>query len=225
MNLLLVEDDEILGTLVKQTLEGKQYQVDLTEFGKDGIEKALTNSYACIVLDLGLPDIDGLEVCKSVREKGIQTPVLILSAYDNINRKVDGLQYGADDYLTKPFENQELLARIEALIRRSQIGKEREILKWKELELNLISRTFFVNGAKVNLTNNEFDLMAYFLKNPDRTISPEELAGEVWNLKFDRKTNYVNVYLSYIRKKIKEHSSKKYFITIRKKGFRLGPDN
>ena len=221
MKVLIIEDDNIIGTLVKQTLSRHDYHVDLVGLGVEGTKKALENTYDCIVLDLGLPDMDGLEICKTLREQGIQTPLLILSAYDGINTKVDGLGVGADDYLTKPFENKELIARVQALIRRSKLGEGRDTLRWQELEINLIARTFFVNGHQVNLTNNEFDLMAYFLRSPERIISADELAQKVWNLEFDRKTNYVNVYLSYIRKKIKKHSAKKYFITIRKKGFRL----
>lgn len=221
MKVLIIEDDDIIGTLVKQTLIRRDFDVDLVGLGVQGKQKALNNTYDCIVLDLGLPDMDGLEICRAIREEGNETPLLILSAYDGINTKVDGLETGADDYLTKPFENKELVARVQALIRRSKLGESREVLKWDELELNLIERSFFVNGQEVSLTNNEFDLMAYFLRSPERIISADELADKVWNLGFDRKTNYVNVYLSYIRKKIKKHSQKKYFITIRKKGFRL----
>lgn len=221
MKVLIIEDDDIIGTLVKQTLIRRDFDVDLVGLGVQGKQKALSNKYDCIVLDLGLPDMDGLEICRAIREEGNETPLLILSAYDGINTKVDGLETGADDYLTKPFENKELVARVQALIRRSKLGESREVLKWDELELNLIERSFFVNGQEVSLTNNEFDLMAYFLRSPERIISADELADKVWNLGFDRKTNYVNVYLSYIRKKIKKHSKKKYFITIRKKGFRL----
>lgn len=223
MKVLIIEDDDIIGTLVKQTLKRRDYEVDLVGLGVEGEEKALNTSYDCIVLDLGLPDKNGLEICKRLREEGNETPLLILSAYDGINTKVDGLEIGADDYLTKPFENKELVARVQALIRRSKLGESREVRKWDELELNLIARTFFVNGNEVSLTNNEFDLMAYFLRSPERVISADELADKVWDLGFDRKTNYVNVYLSYIRKKIKQYSDKKYFITIRKKGFRLSP--
>lgn len=223
MNILIIEDDDIIGTLVKQTLKRNGYHVNLVGSGIEGEQEALSHPYDCMILDLGLPDRDGLEICKNLRTAGNKTPLLILSAYDAINTKVDGLEIGADDYLTKPFENKELVARVQALIRRNRINESREILSFGELELNLLKRTFIVNGNEVSLTNNEFDLMAYFLRDPERVISADELAEKVWNFEVDRKTNYVNVYLSYIRKKIRKYSDKRYFITIRKKGFRLSP--
>lgn len=221
MKVLLIEDDEIIGNLVKQILQRKEYEPVLVNSGVEGEKKALTESFDCIVLDLGLPDKDGLEICKNIRVKGIQTPLLILSAYDTVDTKVDGLSFGADDYLTKPFDSKELVARIQALVRRRELGKTKDTFSCGELEINLLERKFTVNGNEVYLTNNEFDLMAYFLKNQERTLSLNELAEHVWDISFDTKTNYINVYLSYIRKKIKPYTSKKYFVTMRKQGFKI----
>jgi DNA-binding response OmpR family regulator len=224
MRVLVVEDDKVVGSLVEKILEKKNFDVDLVATGSLGEELATNGSYDCIVLDLGLPDIDGLEICRNLRDKQIDTPLLILSAYDAINIKVSGLDFGADDYLTKPFDNTELIARVEALIRRYHAGKSKEELVCGELKINLITRKFFVNNNEIELTNNEFDLMAYFLKNQDRVISINELAENVWEIGFDTRTNYVNVYLSYIRKKMRPYTSRKYFKTVRKQGFKISAD-
>ncbi len=221
MKILIIEDDEIIGKLVEQILIRKGFQPELIQRGVEGEQKALTESYDCIVLDLGLPDKDGLEICRNIRDQGVETPMLILSAFDAIDTKVNGLSFGADDYVTKPFDGKELVARLEALVRRNELGKGKEVLRCGELELNLIDRSFSVNDTKVELTNNEFDLMAYFMKNQNRVISLDELAENVWEISFDTRTNYINVYLSYIRKKIKPYTDKKYFVTIRKQGFKL----
>ena len=221
MRVLVVEDDKVVGSLVEKILEKRGFAVDLVATGSLGEELAINGSYDCIVLDLGLPDVDGLEICRNLREKQVDTPLLILSAYDAINIKVSGLDFGADDYLTKPFDNSELIARVEALTRRYHSGKTKEVLTCGELEMNLITRKFYVNGKEIELTNNEFDLMAYFLKNQEKVISINELAENVWDIGFDTRTNYVNVYLSYIRKKIRPYTKKKYFKTIRKQGFKL----
>jgi DNA-binding response OmpR family regulator len=224
MRVLVVEDDKVVGSLVEKILEKKGYDVDLVATGSLGEELASKGNYDCIVLDLGLPDVDGLEICRNLRDKQIDTPLLILSAYDAINIKVSGLDFGADDYLTKPFDNTELIARVEALIRRYHANKSKEELSCGELRMNLIDRKFYVNDNEIDLTNNEFDLMAYFLKNQDRVIGINELSENVWALGFDTRTNYVNVYLSYIRKKIKPYTNKKYFKTVRKQGFKLNND-
>lgn len=224
MRILVVEDDKVVGSLVEKILEKKGYDVDLVATGSLGEELASKGTYDCIVLDLGLPDIDGLEICRNLRDKQVDTPLLILSAYDAINIKVSALDFGADDYLTKPFDNTELIARVDALIRRYHANKSKEELVCGELKMNMIQRKFFVNNNEIDLTNNEFDLMAYFLKNQDRVIGINELSDNVWELGFDTRTNYVNVYLSYIRKKIKPYTNKKYFKTIRKQGFKLTND-
>ncbi|MCH8556483.1 MAG: response regulator transcription factor [Balneolia bacterium] len=221
MKVLIIEDDEIIGNLVKQILQRKEYEPVLVDSGAEGEEKALNESYDCIILDLGLPDKDGLEICKNIRSAGIDTPLLILSAYDTVDTKVNGLSLGADDYLTKPFDSKELVARLQALLRRHEQGKTKDTFSCGELEINLLERKFTVNGNEVYLTNNEFDLMAYFLKNQNRTLTLNELAENVWDISFDTKTNYINVYLSYIRKKIKPYTKKKYFVTMRKQGFKI----
>lgn len=221
MKILVVEDDEIVRTLLERVLTRNGYDVVAVEDGANGEEMAISENFDCIILDLGLPDKNGLEVCKYIRDHNVDTPLLILSAYNTVNFKVNGLDYGADDYLTKPFENEELLARIEAITRRYKSSKGNEVITLGDFTMDFIKREFMVNSKNVFLTNSEFDLMAYFLKNPNRIIDSKELAENVWEIKFDTKTNYINVYMSYLRKKIKEISPKNYLQTVRKKGFIL----
>jgi DNA-binding response OmpR family regulator len=221
MRILVVEDDDIVRTLLERVLTRNGYTVVAVEDGTKAEEIAISDNFDCIILDLGLPDKNGLEVCKFIRDHNVDTPLLILSAYNTVNFKVNGLDFGADDYLTKPFENEELLARIEAITRRYKSSKGNEVIQLGDFTMDFIKREFLVNGRNVFLTNSEFDLMAYFLRNPNRIIDSKELAENVWEIKFDTKTNYINVYMSYLRKKIKEISPKNYLQTVRKKGFIL----
>ncbi len=222
MNILVIEDDEVVRTLVQRVLQKNNYTVTVAAEAEEGERLANTQPFDCIILDLALPDKNGLEVCKDLRDRGNKTPILILSARKNIDTKVSGLHSGADDYLTKPFDNKELLARIEAITRRSQQSSDNsEFLTCGDLRINLIKREFTVGGKMVWLTNNEFNLMAYFLQNVDRVVDKEELADKVWGITFDTQTNFINVYVSYLRKKINEITPKEYIQTVRKRGFIL----
>jgi len=222
MNVLVIEDDPSVRTLVRAVLEHNGNAVALADNAADGEQKALDTEHDIIILDLGLPDGNGLELCEKLRKKDISTPILILSAKQDTDVKIKGLHSGADDYLTKPFNTEELMARIEAITRRSRdkFSKNQE-LRCNELYVNLIERTFMVNGEDVSLTNNEFNLIVYLIQNKNRTISHEELAENVWDIHFDTQTNYINVYVSYLRKKIRQHTDSDYIETVRKKGFAL----
>ncbi|MEX0780644.1 MAG: response regulator transcription factor [Balneolales bacterium] len=226
MKILVIEDDYVVRSLIERVLDKHGHEVESVEHGQEGETRAIQNGYDCIILDLALPDKNGIEVCRNIREKEVQTPVLILSAHKTTDSKVTGLNTGADDYLTKPFENEELLARIEAVTRRTrdQSNGVKERLQFGELNMDLIKREFTVNGEKIWLTNNEFNLLAYFLKNPERVIGKDELTKNVWEVTFDTQTNFLNVYISYLRKKINEVTSKNYIQTVRKKGFILKGD-
>lgn len=222
MDILVIEDDPAVTKLIDTVLTKEGYQVTIKKEGQEGEQTAQNDHYDIIILDLGLPDVDGLEICKNLRNNNILTPILILSGDQQTEVKVKGLRYGADDYLTKPFKTEELKARIEAVNRRARsTGKEEKKLVCGELTLDMLERTFHVNGNSILLTNNEFNLMAYFMKNANRVISRDELAAKVWDIHFDTQTNYINVYISYLRKKIREHSEVEYLETVRKKGFRL----
>ena len=218
MNILVIEDDPSVRTLVKAVLEHNGNSVSTADNATDGESNAVGNDYDMIILDLGLPDGDGYEVCKNIRDKNVTTPVLILSGEQETDVKVKCLKVGADDYLTKPFNTEELIARMDAIKRRTESGGEQQ-LTCRELKVDLLKREFSINSEKVQLTNNEFNLLVYFLKNRNRVITQEELAEKVWDIHFDTQTNYINVYISYLRKKIREHSDIDYIETIRKKGF------
>ncbi|MGF1669071.1 MAG: response regulator transcription factor [Balneolaceae bacterium] len=219
MEILVVEDDPTVRTLVKAILEHNGGNVSIAETATDGESLAMENDYDMIILDLRLPDGSGYDVCSNIREKEIKTPVLFLSAEHETDVKIKCLKVGADDYLTKPFNSEELIARIEAISRRSSVkGAEKEI-SCKELKVDLISREMIINDNKIPLTNNEFNLLVYLMKNKNRVISQEELAQKVWNIHFDTQTNYINVYISYLRKKIRENTEEDYIETVRKKGF------
>lgn len=220
LTILVVEDDPTVRLLVKKALEHHGGLV----FEAENAAKAKVMSHKpnldMIILDLRLPDGNGYDVCTEIREDGIKTPVLILSADHGTDIKVKNLNAGADDYLTKPFSIEELLARIEAISRRSKLNNSTELI-CNEMKINVIERKVIVNGNEIDLTNSEFNLLAYLTKNKGKVISLEELAENVWGIDFNTQTNYINVYVSYLRKKIRKHSSFKYIHTVRKRGFKV----
>ncbi len=221
MDVLVIEDDQSVRVLVRAVLEKNGNSVAQADNAADGQELAFNNDYDIIILDLGLPDGNGYDICKNIRDKDITTPVLILSAEQETDVKVKCLKVGADDYLTKPFNPEELMARVEAITRRSTDASGEQVLNCGELQVKLLEREFYVDGTEVDLTNNEFNLLVYLLKNKNRIISQEEIAEKVWDIHFDTQTNYINVYISYLRKKIRDHTENDYIETVRKKGFVL----
>lgn len=228
LKFLVVEDDPTVRLLVKKALENHGGNISEADSAQSGQEKAENGDFDLIVLDLRLPDGTGYDVCVNLRENNVTTPILVLSAEQETNMKVKVLNVGADDYLTKPFSVEELLARIEAIHRRTNTKGETESeLECYEMKIDLIQRKMIINKAEVDLTNSEFNLLVYLVKNKGRTISQEELAKNVWGIDFNTQTNYINVYISYLRKKIRKHSEFEYIRTIRKKGFKIvcGPEN
>lgn len=221
MDVLVIEDDQSVRVLVRAVLEKNGNSVAQADNAADGQDLAFNNEYDIIILDLGLPDGNGYDICKNIRDKDITTPVLILSAEQETDVKVKCLKVGADDYLTKPFNPEELMARVEAITRRSTDASGEQVLNCGELQVKLLEREFYVDGTEVDLTNNEFNLLVYLLKNKNRIISQEEIAEKVWDIHFDTQTNYINVYISYLRKKIRDHTENDYIETVRKKGFVL----
>ncbi len=219
MNVLVIEDDPSVRTLVKAVLEKNEYQVDIAETAESGEEQVVENAYDIIILDLGLPDGDGFDLAKEMRDKEITTPILVLSAEQETDVKIKCLRVGADDYLTKPFNTEELLARIEAISRRSSEVNGDRIITCGELKVDMLERVFSVNDTQVDLTNNEYNLLVYLLKKKNKIVTQEEIAENVWDIHFDTQTNYINVYISYLRKKIRAHSDNEYIDTVRKKGF------
>lgn len=221
LNILVIEDDPTVRLLVRKALENNGGIISEADSAQKGESEAMKNNFDIIILDLRLPDGTGYEVCSNLRDKDVTTPVLVLSAEQETNMKVKVLNVGADDYLTKPFSVDELLARIEAILRRSTVKGSESELNCYEMKIDLIERKMIINGVDIELTNSEFNLLVYLVKNKGRTISQEELAKNVWGIDFNTQTNYINVYISYLRKKMRRHSDFEYIRTIRKKGFKV----
>lgn len=221
MEILVVEDDPAVQTLVKAVLSKNGLIPTVAGTAEEAEDKITNGEFGMIILDLRLPDGSGYDICSRLRDEGYTTPVLVLSAEHETDVKIKCLKVGADDYLTKPFNHEELLARIEAISRRSTSQQTDPDLACgnDEVRVDLVGRKAYVNDAEIHLTNNEFNLLVYFLKNQNRVISQEELAKNVWDIHFDTQTNYINVYISYLRKKMREKSDKQYIETVRKKGF------
>lgn len=219
IKILVIEDDPTVRTLVKAVLEHRGNTVSVTDKAGEGESLALENNFDMIILDLRLPDGNGYDVCEKIRQEGVTTPVLVLSAEHETDVKIKILNVGADDYLTKPFNSEELMARLDAIARRSTAkGVEKELV-CGDLKVDLITRKMIIDENEIDLTNNEFNLLVYFIKNKGKVISQEELAKNVWNIHFDTQTNYINVYISYLRKKMRDHTEFDYIETVRKKGF------
>ncbi|WP_321397995.1 response regulator transcription factor [Emcibacter sp.] len=216
MRLLLVEDDQDLSRQMKTILEDGGYAVDASFDGEDGHFLGETESYDAIILDLGLPVMDGLSVLRKWRSKGIVTPVLILTARDEWSEKVAGLDAGADDYVTKPFKVEEVLARVRALIRRS-VGKASPELACGPVTLNTNNSRVSVNGSPVKLTAQEYKLLSYMMHHPEKVISRTELTEHIYDQDFDRDSNTIEVFVTRIRKKLGVNILK----TIRGMGYQL----
>ncbi len=201
MRLLLIEDNPKLAAALKKGLVENGYAVDLAYSGHDGEFQAATSMYDGIILDLMLPDQDGLLVCRNLRRRGIDTPILMLTALATTQNKVAGLDAGADDYLTKPFEFDELLARLRALLRRGQ-AREAAVLKFADLEMDLVQRTVTRGGERIRLTAKEFALLEFFLRNPQRVLSRTKIGEHVWDMNFEPESNVIDVYVSMLRRRI-----------------------
>ena len=219
MNVLLVEDEEKLASFIRKGLEEEGYTVETAYNGKRGLELASESSYDILLLDLMIPEIDGLELLKNIRAWGINTPVLIITAKSTKEDVIKGLDTGSDDYLTKPFSFDELLARIRALLRRSRKA-DTHILEFKDLFLNPYNRRLIIASKEVELTEKEFMIMEFMLKNKEKPLTRKEIAEYVWQNANDT-TNIVDVYVNFLRKKIESISAKKYIHTVRGTGYIL----
>lgn len=224
MRILIVEDDRNLGTFLRKAFAEEGYAVDLADSGDVGLERALDGRHDCIVLDLMLPGKDGFEVVTELRARGLHTPVLMLTARGELTAKIKGLEGGADDYLTKPFDLPELLARVQALIRRAGFQREDAVLEVGAIALDPISRTVSMGGRALELSPREFELLEFLMRNAGRTMSRSRIAEAVWDYQFDPSTNVVDVYINYLRKKLGETPDGTEIRTVRGVGYRLeGP--
>ena len=215
MKILLIEDEvKAVKTLVKG-LNEYQIDVDFAYDGNSGYKLAEENEYDVIVSDVIVPGINGVDLTRMLRVKGVKTPVLLLTALSSTDDKVSGLEVGADDYLTKPYEFKELLARIKALSRRGKDGPApRVILQFGDTEMNISTKEVFREGKKIELTPKEFALMEYFIRNEGRVISKAEMAEKVWDINFETSSNVVEVYVNYLRNKIDKPFPRKLIHTV-----------
>lgn len=203
IKILLIEDEPKTVQSLKQGLEENNYTVDVAYDGLIGKQLATRTAYQLIITDIIIPGLNGLELCKILRTEGIQTPILMLTALSTTDDKLVGFEAGADDYLAKPFDFKEFLARVKALIKRSnQTMIEAQILKFADLELDLSSKIVSRSGQKINLTAKEFQLMEYFLRNQEKVISKAEIAENIWEVEDEGSSNLIEVYVNYLRKKV-----------------------
>ena len=216
MRVLYVEDDKIIADAVTYTLKKNDITVDWAGDGEEGLEKALQPIYDAIVLDIMLPKLSGLDILKTIRDRDVQTPVIMLSALSQVEDKVRGLEHGADDYLAKPFKTAELIARLEALVRRPPLQGDK-VIKYADLEFDVKNRT--LNG--LSLTEKEADILEILLKNPESTQNKEYILAKVWGTETYGDENYVEVYISYLRKKLKGLDSEVKIKTVRGLGYKL----
>jgi len=222
MRLLLIEDDrDAAGYLVKALAEAS-YTVDHAADGRDGLFQATEHDYDVIVADRMLPHLDGLTIVEVLRKQGNQTPVLILSALGSVDHRVEGLRAGGDDYLTKPFALSELLARIQALLRRGQIAPVPEMkLRLADLEMDLLARTVTRAGKRIDLTAREFKLLEFLLRRAGQVVTRTMLLEGVWDLHFDPQTNVIDVHMSRLRQAVDKGFDPPLIQTIRGAGYSL----
>lgn len=203
MRVLVVEDQKKMASFLKKGMEEAGYAVDVAETGGMAESLVAENEYDLIVLDVMLPGQNGIDTARHLRSDGYTGPILMLTALSGTREKVHGLDAGADDYLTKPFEFEELLARVRALLRRKASGNSlNSELKFGDLEMNLVTRKVIRSGAEVGLTGKEFGLLEYFLRHPNRPLSRTEIGEHVWDIHFDNESNVIDVYVNMLRKKI-----------------------
>jgi heavy metal response regulator len=218
MRILVVEDEKKVSSFIKRGLEEEKYEVDTAGDGEEGLKMALGKPYDLIVLDWMLPKKDGLAVVKELREKKTPTPVLMLTAKDSLEDIIAGLDSGSDDYLTKPFAFAELLARVRALLRRSEMDKGAE-LRYGDLRLDPVSHKVWRKDKEIDLTAKEYGLLEYFMRNANQVLTRTMIADHVWDYTFDTFTNIIDVYVNYLRKKIDRDADKKLIHTVRGVGY------
>ncbi len=220
MRILIVEDEPKVASFIRRALEEESYAVDVCSDGLQGRDLASEVDYDLIILDLLLPGLPGIEVLKAVRDAKVATPILILTARSRVDQRVKGLDAGADDYLTKPFAIEELIARARALLRRAS-GDTAGILQIDDLILNPISHEVTRGGQRIDLTSKEYALLEYMMRNTGRVLTRPMIAEHVWDLDFDTFTNVIDVYISYLRNKIDRGHDRELIHTVRGSGYTL----
>ena len=224
MRILVIEDEKNLNDIIVKRLILEKYGVDTCFNGNDALEYIFSTEYDVIVSDIMLPGIDGFEILKRIREKGIKTPVLLLTALDGIEDRVKGLDYGADDYLVKPFAFDELMARIRVLLRRNSTNgnsNASNIFSIANLTVNCDSHDVFRDDVPIKLSTREFTILEYMIRNKERVLSREQIEQHIWNYDYEGGTNVIDVYIRYLRKKIDKDFEPKLIHTVRGIGYVL----
>ena len=225
MRVLVIEDDQDVASYLTKGLRESDFVVDHAEDGKEGLMMAASESYDVMIVDRMLPGMDGLNIIKTVRATGNQTPILILSALGDVDARVEGLRGGGDDYLTKPFSFTELLARLDALGRRTRTASEQEtVLRVADLEMDLLARTVKRDGQNIDVQPREFRLLEYLMRHVDQVVTRTMLLEKVWDYHFDPQTNVIDVHISRLRSKIDKGFEKPLLHTVRGAGYMLRED-
>ena len=222
MYVLVVEDERRLAQLVRRVLEEEGHTVDVAYDGEEGLQMALEGTHDVIVLDIMLPEINGLDVCKSIRANRVDTPVLLLTALDSVDDRVRGLDAGADDYLPKPFAFQELMARLRALSRRRVQPRDPQELNVDDLTLDLRRRRAQRDGRTIELSPKEFSLLEFLMRNQGRVVTRPQILDHLWGYDFATDSNLVDVYVAYLRRKVDKDTKNNLIRTVRGVGYALG---
>lgn len=217
----LIEDEQKVAAFICKGLEEEGYIVKTAGDGSAAQQLLQGEKFDLLILDVMLPDTSGIELCRRIREKDGATPILMLTALNQVHDKVSGLKAGADDYLVKPFHFSELLARIEALLRRNKNKEDEHLLVFDDLKLDTWSKTAERGGKQIALTAKEYTLLELFMRNPNKILSREYIAGKVWEIGFDTGTNFIDVYVNYLRKKIEKDFGSKLIHTVIGMGYIL----
>ncbi len=220
----VIDDDEKITSMLKRSLTFEGYDVVTAPDGQEGLKRILEHEPEVIVLDVMMPRLDGWEVCRRIRDGGITTPVLMLTAKDDISDRVKGLDLGADDYLVKPFALEELLARVRALLRRKgpeTADQKTNRIQYEDIILDLDTREVFRSGHRIELTTKEFDLLHLFMMNPRRVLSRDVIMEKVWGYDYSGESNVMEVYIALLRQKTEEHGGKRLIQTVRGAGYVL----
>jgi two-component system copper resistance phosphate regulon response regulator CusR len=218
--LLIIEDNKDLVQVLSEGFAENGFSVDSAFSGEEGLEKISRGSYGCIILDIMLPGIDGLQVLDTVRAQGNETPVLLLTARDTVEDRVDGLNRGADDYLSKPFDFRELVARINALLRRTA-DRHHSVLRCGSLELDPVSRECRIGGKPLSLRRREFDILELLLRNENQVFTRENLISSVWRKEYSGSSNVVDVHVKYLRDKLRPFGCDTLVVTVRGVGYKM----
>ncbi len=220
MRILIIEDEKSLADALKRAFESQHYSVDVSHKGEDGLYLANVNDYDLIILDIMLPDIEGWQVCEQLRKDKVITPILMLTALDSIDDKIRGLDQGADDYMTKPFDLRELMARARSLIRR-QAEQKTTKLRVADLVMDTSERTVVRAGKDIKLSAKEFAMLEYFMLNKNKVLTREMISEHVWDMNFDPQSNVIDSFVRFLRQKMDKDFDKQLIHTVRGVGYKL----